>query len=134
MLGQVRMDLCMERGNSERGPQTQKQEQMWGKKRQGAWPRERNEASVFLSTWEKSTLSAGLNTPLCPPLESLTLGGPLPWLHTSLGLGPGLCACLRFPFTDSCCFLSFFCFPASSKIFCTPLHPAPTLHFRVSVF
>lgn len=62
-----------------------------------------------------------------PTPKILTLGGPLPWLHTSLGLGPQLCACVRFPFTNSCSFLSFFCLPASFKIFCTPSVPCPTL-------
>lgn len=67
-------------------------------------------------------------------LDSLTFGAPLIWLHRSLGLGPELCACLRFPFTNSCSFLSFFCLPAGSKIFCALLHstPVPSPEFLLS--
>lgn len=68
----------------------------------------------------------GWSAPICLPLDSLTLGAPILWLHMSLELGPELCACLRFPFTNSCSFLSFFCLPAGSKIFCTLLRPDPT--------
>lgn len=66
----------------------------------------------------------GTRAPIRLPLGSLTLGAPLPRLHMSLGLRPELCACLRFPFTNSCSSWSFFCLPPGSKSFCPLLHPA----------
>lgn len=76
-------------------------------------------------TWKKGPNWSGAERSYPLALDSLTFGAPLIWLHRSLGLGPELCACLRFPFTNSCSFLSFFCLPAGSKIFCALLHSTP---------
>lgn len=104
-------------------------EQESGRKRQVSSARKRKGARLSAHMGEGTHPGVGPSTPIRLPPESLTLGRPLPWLHTSLGLEPELCARLRFPFANSCSFLSFFCLPAGFQIFaplCTlPPPPCP---------
>lgn len=100
-LRQVRGDPAVERS-----PQIRRNGNRRGAERgRGLGPRMRHQ--LFVHMGEGTHPGSGLSTPICLPPGSLTLGGPQPWLHMSLGLGLELCACLRFPFTNSCSFLSF---------------------------
>lgn len=75
MLGQVRVDLGREGGNSGRSPHPQRSRRGVGRGR-GLGPGRGMRHQLFEHMREGTHPGVGPSVPVCPPLGSLTLGPP----------------------------------------------------------